>query len=140
MSITNSRVEANEARWIFAPKVYDFLKDAAQIYLPALGAAYASLAGIWGWGFVVEVLGTIVVVDTLLGALLKISKTVYDNSDKSKDGDLSLTVSRDGVSVSDVLMETPVSELANKDRIVLEVETEATTPGTDPRLLDNSQN
>jgi len=140
MSISNSRVEANESRWIFAPKVYDFLKDAAQIYIPALGVAYAGLAAIWHWGFVLEVSGTVLVIDTLLGTLLKISKTVYDNSDRSKDGDLSLTVSRDGLNVSDVLLDTPISELANKDRIVLDVETETPGSGTDPRLLDNSQN
>lgn len=144
MSITKSRVEVNESRWIFAPKVYDFLKDSAQIYIPALGVAYAGLAGIWHWGYVLEVSGTVLVIDTLLGTILKISKTVYDNSDRSKDGDLNLEVSSSGVSVEDVLLNTPVSDLANKERVVLDVTQQDSTQEVvnevkmDPRLIDNN--
>ena len=134
MSVTNARVEANESRWIFAPKVYDFLKDASQIYIPALGVAYAGLAAIWHWGFVLEVSGTVLVIDVFLGTVLKISKTVYDNSDKSKDGTIGVSSS----GVVDVTLDPSLSELTANDRVVLEV---APKPnGTDPRLLDDSQN
>lgn len=58
-------------------KTYDILKYIQQIVLPALGTLYAALSGIWGFPFGEEVVGTIVAVDTCLGALLRISSNVY---------------------------------------------------------------
>lgn len=51
-------------------KIYDTLKWIAQILLPALGALYAALAGIWGWPYAEAVVGTISAVDVFLGAVL----------------------------------------------------------------------
>lgn len=58
-------------------KLYDALKYIQQIVLPALGTLYAALSGIWGFPFGEEVVGTIVAVDTCLGALLRISSNAY---------------------------------------------------------------
>lgn len=58
-------------------KTYDVLKWIAQILLPALGAFYFGLARIWGLPYAEEIVGTITVVDTLLGALLGLSTTAY---------------------------------------------------------------
>lgn len=58
-------------------KTYDILKYIQQIVLPALGTLYAALSGIWGFPFGEEVVGTIVAVDTCLGALLRISSNAY---------------------------------------------------------------
>lgn len=69
-------------------KTYDYLKFLAQVLLPALGAAYFSLAGIWGLPSAEQVVGTIVVVDTLLGTLLQLSSTAYAKSDKRFDGEI----------------------------------------------------
>ncbi len=63
-------------------KTYDVLKWIAQIVLPALGALYFGLSQIWGLPFGEEVVGTIAVVDTFLGALLGISTAQYN---KTKD-------------------------------------------------------
>ena len=63
-------------------KTYDTLKWIAQIVLPALGALYFGLSQIWGLPFGEEVVGTIAVVDTFLGALLGISTAQYN---KTKD-------------------------------------------------------
>ena len=60
-------------------KTYDVLKWIAQIVLPALGALYFGLSQIWGLPFGEEVVGTIAVVDTFLGALLGISTAQYNN-------------------------------------------------------------
>ena len=59
-------------------KTYDILKYIAQIELPALGTLYAALAGIWGFPFGEEIVGTIVAVDAFLGALLQISSNSYN--------------------------------------------------------------
>lgn len=59
-------------------KVYDILKFIAQILLPALGTLYFALAGIWGFPYGEQIVGTITAVDTFLGALLGISTYQYN--------------------------------------------------------------
>ena len=63
-------------------KAYDILKFVAQIVLPALGTLYFALAGIWGFPYGEEIVGTITAVDAFLGAILRISTTQY-NKEKS---------------------------------------------------------
>lgn len=58
-------------------KTYDILVWFAQIVLPALGALYAALSGIWGFPYGEEIVGTIAAVDVFLGAVLKISNAQY---------------------------------------------------------------
>lgn len=58
-------------------KVYNVLKWIAQFLLPALGTLYFALAGIWGFPYGEEVVGTITAVDTFLGVLLGIASTTY---------------------------------------------------------------
>lgn len=57
---------------------YDILKFIAQILLPALGSLYFGLATIWGLPYAEQVIGTITVIDTFLGALLGISTAKYN--------------------------------------------------------------
>lgn len=59
-------------------KVYDICKFIAQILLPALGTLYFALAGIWGFPYGEQVVGTIMAVDTFLGAILGISTIQYN--------------------------------------------------------------
>lgn len=73
---------------LFTSKMYDFLKKLAQIYLPALGALYFGLAGIWGLPAAEQVVGSIVVIDTFLGVCLGISQSQYNASDAAHDGKL----------------------------------------------------
>lgn len=58
-------------------RVYDILKWAAMYFLPALGTLYFALAGIWGFPYGEEVVGTITAVDTFLGVLLGLSSAQY---------------------------------------------------------------
>lgn len=58
-------------------KTYDVLKWIAQVVLPALATMYFALAGIWGFPYGEEIVGTITAVDTFLGVLLGISATQY---------------------------------------------------------------
>lgn len=59
-------------------KMYDILKYIAQIVLPAIATLYFALAGIWGFPYGEEIVGTITAVDTFLGVLLKISTDNYN--------------------------------------------------------------
>lgn len=58
-------------------KTYDVLVWIAQIVLPAMGALYAALAGIWGFPYGEQIVGTITAVDMFLGTVLKISNAQY---------------------------------------------------------------
>ena len=62
-------------------KTYDILKFVAQILLPAIGSMYFGIAAIWGLPYSEEVVGTIVVIDTFLGAILGISTEQYNKAE-----------------------------------------------------------
>ena len=62
-------------------KLYDVLKYIAQVVLPALGTLYFALAGIWGFPYGEQVVGTITAVDTFLGVVLRISSNNYYRGD-----------------------------------------------------------
>ena len=64
--------------FVFTDKTYNLLKWIAMIVLPALGALYFGLASIWGLPYGQEIVGTITVIDTFLGAILGISSSNYN--------------------------------------------------------------
>ena len=66
-------------------KVYDILKEIALVILPAIGTLYFALAGIWGFPYAEQILGTITAIDTFLGVVLHISKSAYDKQE-AEDG------------------------------------------------------
>ena len=62
-------------------KVYDILKWIAMVVLPALGTLYFALAGIWGFPYGEEIVGTITAIDTFLGVILGVSSVQYHKSE-----------------------------------------------------------
>ncbi len=58
--------------WLPGP-VYTALKWVVLIALPALGAFYTGLAGVWGWPLATEVTQTCSYVSLLGGALIGVS-------------------------------------------------------------------
>lgn len=58
-------------------KTYDVLKWIAMVVLPAIGTLYFALAGIWGFPYAEEIVGTITAVDTFLGVMLGITSVQY---------------------------------------------------------------
>ena len=67
-------------------KTYDALKYIAQIVLPAVATFYAGLSKIWtGIPYPVEIPGTIMLVDALMGALLKISSDKYNKEQEEQE-------------------------------------------------------
>lgn len=67
----------------FSNKVYDALKWIAQYFLPAAGALYFALAGIWGLPYGEQIIGTLAAVDTFLGVLLGLSSSSYNKGFKT---------------------------------------------------------
>lgn len=62
----------------FSNKAYDILKWLTLVGLPALGALYFGLSKIWGFPFGEEIVGTLALLTTFLGALLGLSTVNYN--------------------------------------------------------------
>lgn len=60
--------------------VYDKLKFLAMIVLPAIATLYFTLAGIWGFPYGEQIVGTITAIDTFLGVILGISTANYNKA------------------------------------------------------------
>lgn len=65
-------------------KVYDILVWVVQIVLPAIGTLYFGLAQIWGFPYAEEIVGTIAVITTFLGTILKISNAKYRKTEAER--------------------------------------------------------
>lgn len=98
-------------------KVYDILKWVAQIVLPALGAAYFGLASIWGFPYGEQVVGTITVLDTFLGALLGISAVKYEG-----DGVLTVNTENEDKDIYSLNLNIPVEDLPKKNYVVFKTD------------------
>ena len=71
-------------------KAYDILKYIAQIVLPGLGTLYFALAGIWGFPYGEQIVGTITAVDAFLGLLLGLSSAQYYKDGKDTVGTVTI--------------------------------------------------
>lgn len=85
---------------LFTDAVYRKLRFMALIVLPALAALYFGVSQIWGLPNTEEVMGTIALVDTFLGSLLKWSTSTYESGTleqpKKYDGAVSLEPGEEG--------------------------------------------
>ncbi len=64
-------------------KTYDILKWITQLLIPAMGTLYFALAGIWGFPYGEEIVGTLTAIDTFLGVVLHISTNTYNKTQKA---------------------------------------------------------
>lgn len=104
-------------------KLYDYLKFLALVLLPALGTFYFALSGVWGLPGAEQVVGTIVVFDTFLGAILQISSNAYNKSDAKFDG--SFIVEEEpggGKKIVTLDLSNNPEALANKDQLTFKVD------------------
>lgn len=62
-------------------KLYDVLKEFALVWIPALGTLYFGLSEIWNFPHGPEVVATLTVIDTFLGAVLHISNKTYKENE-----------------------------------------------------------
>lgn len=65
-------------------KAYDILKWIALILIPALEALYFGLSQIWGLPYGEEIVGTLAIIGTFLGAVLGVSSASYNKDDIGK--------------------------------------------------------
>lgn len=101
---------------------YNTLKFLALVVLPALGSAYFAVSGIWGIPYSNEVVSTLTIVDTFLGAILHVSTKSYSLAKPAVDGKLIVDKSNPGKDVYQFALMTPLSELDQKTHVTLKVE------------------
>ena len=102
-------------------KMYDILKYVAQIVLPALGTLYFALAGIWGFPYGEQIVGTIAAIDAFLGAILRISSVQYYKDGKDVVGTISVA-EEDGEIAFD-FGDMTAEELAGMKQVKVNVDT-----------------
>lgn len=106
--------------FVLTDKQYDILKWFVGIVLPAIGALYFGIAKVWELPGGEQILGTLIVIQAFLGALLGISTKRYNDSDARFDGTLTTTETPSKKIVS---VETNLhpDELVKKDEVILKV-------------------
>lgn len=108
----------NNGKLALSERSYDFFKNAAQLYIPALAVLYAALAGIWSFPDAVQVVGSLAAIDTFLGVVLKISSVSYNAAGGTADGSLQV----DSGYPSKVAIDLTPEALAQKTSLVLNVD------------------
>ena len=63
-------------------KMYNILKWLTMIVLPALGTLYFAMAGIWGFPYGEQIVGTITALVTFFGVVLGVSTAQYNKNTK----------------------------------------------------------
>lgn len=63
-------------------KLYNALKWLTMIVLPALATLYFAMAGIWGFPYGEQVVGTITALVTFFGVVLGVSTAQYNKLEK----------------------------------------------------------
>lgn len=102
---------------MLSAKLYNRLKWATLILLPAVSAAYFALSNVLGLPAAEQVVGTIAVLCTFLGTVLGFSNRQYYNSGAAWDGSVNLEpdyendVTNVGVSIDPASLESGQKEL-----------------------------
>lgn len=103
-------------------RTYDRMKFVTTIVLPALGALYFGLAGIWGFPYGEQVVGTITLLVTFLGVCLKISDSSYKKLPEAYDGALVVNDTDPDHDIYRIELDTDIIELGKKDSLKLRVD------------------
>lgn len=105
---------------LLSNSVYEKLKKSSLYILPAFAALYFGLAQIWGLPKAEEVVGSVVCLETFLGAVLGISNKQYQNSDAKFDGQISIEPGEEE-DTSNVRVQLDPTALADKDEVLVKV-------------------
>lgn len=109
-----------KANVLLSNRVYDWFKRCSLYILPALAAAYFGLAQIWGLPKAEEVVGSVAVIETLLGVIIRVSNGQYENSPERFDGLINVSPDEEaGVTNLDVSLDPQA--VATKNEIVVKV-------------------
>ena len=110
---------------LFSNAVYDKLKFAALVLLSALAVLYAALAGLLGLPAALQVSGSIMALDTFLGAILGLSSKQYAAIPPKYDGVMNVSTDAEKKVFQLELHEDP-EPLELKDSVTFKVNNERT--------------
>ena len=116
----NLNVASTDTPGFLSDRMYSFLRFLAVILLPALGSAYFALAGIWGLPNAEEVVGTIMVVDTLLGVLVRTARKSYESDDARFDGEIEVAPDPEN-GLTNLNVSLNPEAIAGKDEILVKI-------------------
>lgn len=106
---------------LFSNRAYDVMKELVQIYLPATGTLYATLALLWGFPEPEKIVATIAALTLFLGVVMKISNKSYNNSDLRYDGALVVDESDAKKDVYNLEMHIPLEDIKDKKDLTFQV-------------------
>lgn len=119
----SERVKMNQTHPLLSNKAYDQLKFLVTIVLPAFGALYYGLSNLWDLPKALEVVGTVALVTTFFGAVLKLSSVTYNNSDEKYDGHIVVQEGEDGIPVASLHLknyENP-ADVVQQEQVIFKV-------------------
>jgi hypothetical protein len=102
-------------------KTYNAAKFVALVLLPALGALYAAISGIWGLPSPEAVVGTVTAVDAFLGVILHLSSANYKSSDTKYAGSFTLEPHPDGEGTAVRLTSVDEQAMLSQDEVTFKV-------------------
>jgi hypothetical protein len=106
---------------LMSDSMYSKLKFFALILLPALGALYFGLAQIWHLPKAEEVVGSVAVLDTFLGVLVRYAAESFNKSDEKYIGEITPEVTQDGRKVFSLDLNTHPEAIYDKSEVVFKV-------------------
>lgn len=109
--------------FVLSGPLYEKMKWFVLIVMPALTTLFWTLSGIFGWPHTDEIMGAAAAVTTFLGVVLGISTNTYKKSDTRYFGEIHVTGTDEGATIShQVFNEDPTGmTIADKKEVTFKV-------------------
>lgn len=115
-------------------KTYDIGRKLVEIWIPALAALYFGLGKIWDFPATAEVIGSLAVIATFLGAILGISNRRYYATGAAFDGQMHVLEKEDGTVTYSLELDGDPADFVTKDSIAFKVEPGFAPPENPPEV------
>ena len=110
----------NNTVFMFSDRLYNKLKWAVMILMPALSALYVGLAELWGLPGALTVSGTMALLAAFFGTLLGISTKNYNQAPTPSDGLIEYEELEQGIDLN-FSTTAEMRDLIKKDQLLFEV-------------------
>ena len=107
---------------------YNIFRDSVTLGLPAISSLYFGLGEIWGLPGVESVTGTIALLTTFFGVVVRIMSRRYYNSDRPYDGEIVVSETEEGKQQFSLELGVDPSEIPNLSGVNFKVKPELTPP------------
>jgi len=108
----------NDEGFTLKPALYEKLRFASQILIPAISTLYFTIGTIWELPAVDKVVGTLAAVAVFLGALVGLSRKNYNAAEKYYDGTVTLIPNEEGTLIK---LNLVPEDLIGKKQVLLKL-------------------